>query len=341
MSASAAAFVFSLAVVTWASRPDAASELGWVPGPPTVAGESGQASRAAGAEPVVSGYVPERVYDARRKRFADFEAMLADLSRADVVFVGEEHDDPNTHRLELALLEGLFRRRRTVVLALEMFERDVQPALDRYLSGELAEEEFLAQARPWPRYRTDYRPLVEFARMHGWRVVASNVPRSIANGVSRTGLESLATLADGDRRLVARMLGCPLDGYFDRFAASMREHPSPGAKDESPAEARERTERFYYAQCVKDETMAESIAEAYARGGSDRALIVHVNGAFHSDYRQGAVARTARRLPRAAVRVVTIVPVEDLDRLTPSRGDRKRADYLVYTVKPAKAGTSR
>ena len=31
---------------------------------------------------------------------------------ADVVFVGEQHDDPNTHRLELAVLEGLARRAR-------------------------------------------------------------------------------------------------------------------------------------------------------------------------------------------------------------------------------------
>ncbi len=288
------------------------------------------------ATPVVSSYVPERVYDSRRKRFTDFEAMLADLARADVVFVGEQHDDPNTHRLELAILEGLFRRRRSIVLALEMFERDVQPLLDRYLAGEIAEETFLADARPWPRYRTDYRPLVEFARVHGWPVVAANVPRKLANEVSKTGLGSLAALADGERAWAARTLACPLDRYFDRFAVSMREHPTPGAKDQSPEAARQTTKRFYYAQCVKDGTMAESIAEAVRRAAPDRPLVVHISGAFHSDYRQGAVARTVRRLPEKTVKVVTIVPVDDLDRLEPTGDDRKRADYLVYTLSPPK-----
>ena len=54
---------------------------------------------------VVFSYVPQRVYDLRQKTFSDFETMLADLARADAVFVGEQHDDPNTHRLELAIVD--------------------------------------------------------------------------------------------------------------------------------------------------------------------------------------------------------------------------------------------
>src|SRR5437870_1519895 len=88
-------------------------------------------------------YVPHRVYDTRHKQFIDFETLLARVSKADLVFVGEQHDDPATHRMELALLEGIARRRDSVVLALEMFERDVQPRLDAYLSGASSEAEFL------------------------------------------------------------------------------------------------------------------------------------------------------------------------------------------------------
>ncbi|MFM8393254.1 MAG: ChaN family lipoprotein, partial [Acidobacteriota bacterium] len=58
-----------------------------------------------------SSYTPQRVYDAREKRYTDFESMLFDLAKHEVVFVGEQHDDPATHRLERAILEGLARRR--------------------------------------------------------------------------------------------------------------------------------------------------------------------------------------------------------------------------------------
>src|SRR3990172_2703406 len=101
------------------------------------------AARGPGGPEVSPGYTPERVFDSDRKAFTDFESMLAELSYADVVLVGEQHDDPNTHRLELAILDGLARRRGNIILSLEMFERDVQAALDGYLAGRLTEEEFL------------------------------------------------------------------------------------------------------------------------------------------------------------------------------------------------------
>src|SRR3972149_3410918 len=98
---------------------------------------------AAAAREMVLSRVPQRVFDTRLKGFSDFESMLADLARADAVFVGEQHDDPNTHRLELAIVEGLTRRGVPVVVAMEMFERDVQANLDQYAAGTMTEAQFL------------------------------------------------------------------------------------------------------------------------------------------------------------------------------------------------------
>ena len=50
--------------------------------------------------PVVSGasYVPQRVFDTRQKAFSDFESMLADLARADAVFVGDQEAESENGR---------------------------------------------------------------------------------------------------------------------------------------------------------------------------------------------------------------------------------------------------
>src|SRR3954471_11892236 len=166
---------------------------------------------------VMASYVPQRVFDTRHKAFSDFEAMLADLARADAVFVGEQHDDSNTHRLELAIVEGLTRRKVPLVVAMEMFERDVQEQVDKYASGAITEAQFLKDSRPWPRYATDYRPIVEFARAHHLPIVASNIPRRIAADVAKSGLSAIDRLGD-DRRLAARDMSCPTTGgYYDRF----------------------------------------------------------------------------------------------------------------------------
>ena len=277
-------------------------------------------------------YVPNRVFDSHRGAFSDFEAMAVELAKADVVFVGEQHDDPNTHRLELAVLESLARRGRSVIVSLEMFERDAQEPLEHFLMGHIAEEEFLKVSRPWPRYATDYKPLVDFAIAKEWPVVAANVPRPIASEVSKGGLEVLQQKSADDRKLFAAELKCPIgDDYFKRFSAVMGSHPAPGAGAD---EARRTTERYYASQCVKDETMAESIAQAFTAGraGGKQATLVHFNGAFHSDYRQGTAERVARRLKDARIVVVSVKPVADLDQLKPG-DDKKLGEYVVYTLK--------
>ena len=284
-----------------------------------------------------SVYVPERVFEGPRGKFGDFETMLADVATADVVFLGEQHDDPNTHRLERAVLEGLARRRGDVILSLEMFERDVQEPLMHFGMGHAEEAEFLAGARPWPRYQTDYKPLVDFAIARNWSIVAANVPRSIATAVSKAGLDALKGRPETEQGWFAKDLQCPTnDDYYKRFVEAMGGHGADGGG--KVGDARLTTDRFYLSQCVKDETMAEAIAQAYAGGsiGGKRPLVVHVNGSFHSDYGQGTAARTRRRLSGKRVVVISLVPVTNLDTLSPNKNDRKRADYLIYTIgKPA------
>ncbi len=270
-------------------------------------------------------WTPHRAYDSREKQFADIESMAAHAAQADVVFFGEQHDDAGTHRMQRALLEAVARRRNDVVLSMEMFERDVQPQLDAYLAGTIDEPTFLKGARPWPNYQRDYRPLLEFARARGWRVVASNVPRPMASAVAKDGLGAVTAFADSMRGWAAAEFQCPRnDDYFKRFAEVMGGHAAPGL------DAATTTRRYYEAQCVKDETMAESIVRA--RGSADsHPLVIHVNGSFHSDYGDGTAARVSRRLGKVRTMLITGVPVRDLDAIEP-KADRKRADWLVYTL---------
>jgi uncharacterized iron-regulated protein len=170
---------------------------------------------------------------------------------------------------------------------------------------------------------------VEFARASRWPILATNVPRRLASAVAKGGLDALAS--GDDRALYATDVQCPKDDYFDRFEESMSEHPMPGAETRTDAENDAIVQRFYLAQCLKDETMAESIARTRAASG---ALVVHVNGAFHSDFGDGVPERVRRRLTQARLVVISILPVDSLDGLAPTADERERADYIVYTLAP-------
>jgi uncharacterized iron-regulated protein len=280
------------------------------------------------AAPPVVGF---RVYDTRTAAFVPFERVVDAAAGADLVFFGEYHDDPETHRAELALLDGLATRGRRIVLSLEMFERDVQPVVDDYLAGRITESIFLARARPWPRYATDYRALVERAKAAGWPVIASNIPRSLASAVGRKGLAAFDTLGAAERRFAATANECPKDDYYRRFIEAMPSHNTAGSAPVDTAQQRATSDRFFIAQCVKDEAMAESVSAAAQRLGSG-SLVVHYDGAFHSDFRDGTVSRALRRMPGARSIVISAIPLAD-----PATADgpahARRADFVIFTAR--------
>src|SRR5690606_1151623 len=152
-------------------------------------------------------------------RPTDLDAVVAALGGADVVFLGEIHNDPTAHALQRRLLEAAHRRygaQRPVALALEMFERDVQLVLDEYLAGLVRERDFLEAARPWSSYATDYRPAVEYAKAHGLPVIAANAPARYVSRVGREGLAGLDALPEAARAFLAPL---PLAPPSDPLAA--------------------------------------------------------------------------------------------------------------------------
>jgi uncharacterized iron-regulated protein len=272
---------------------------------------------AAGCRGPAAG-TDHRIYDGEG-RPASFEAMVDDLATADVVFLGEEHDNDVGHRLQLETVRALHARHPDLVISMEQFEADTQWSLDLYLAGGLSEEEFLARSRPWPNYAPHYRPVVEYAREHGLRVVAANAPRPEARRVAYEGLEVSDEL---EHAPWSTWVDEP--EYADRFAAAMgRTHM---------AEDDQGLRNWFAAQCTKDDKMAESIARAVVAGraaGGDP-LVVHLCGRFHSDYGLGTASRVLRRLPTLDVRVVGMDSGGDLGRGL--EGDELRLGDYVWRV---------
>lgn len=275
-----------------------------------------------------------RIFDSKARSFVTFKQFADAIASKDLVFFGEQHNDPATHSAEHAVLAALGERRSHVVVTLEMFERDVQPLLDQYLAGTISEENFLAGSRPWDKYATDYRPMVELARVRGWPVIAANVPRRLASAVSRRGLAVLDTMNARDRGYMAKNHSCPKDTYYEKFAETMKGHGAGGGPPTAAdaAAMAQMTDRFYEAQCAKDEAMGEAIADAFTRAPKGT-VVFQVDGAFHSDFGLGTAERARRRLPKASSVVLSAIPVADLSK---AKGDEHAAkgDYILFTRAP-------
>ncbi len=265
-----------------------------------------------------------RVYDSWTHRWIPFSSLLECLAHEDVVFVGEEHQDLATHHVEALLLEKLLSMR-TVAVGMEMFERDVQTVLNAYLQGRITEAQFLSASRPWSNYAVAYRPLIEQAKAHHLEVLASNVPRYLAAAVAQHGLGAIERMPADHAWLFARHTTAPLDAYWTRFESAMQNHVG-----------RDKLAWYYEAQCLKDDTMAESIADFFDSHVGWNGVLLHFNGAFHSDDGLGTVARTRARMPRARVATIRIVPTTSLDHADPKH---YAADWIVFVEKATPANS--
>jgi len=262
------------------------------------------------------------IADGRTGQRVEWASMLDELAKRDVVFLGETHIDETTHRVELAVYEGLLARRGgEVVLAMEMFERDVQPVLDAYLAGEIDEATFLAGAHAWGNYRTGYRPLIERARTGRHPVVASNFPRSLRRRMAMQGSDVLQALQGDQRRLAPAELLANSAAYWRRVDNAVRGHLGMmgGARDAGDP-------RLFDTQSLWDNAMGEACALALqANPGYS---VLHVNGGFHTAYWDGTARQLLLRMPDVAIATVSIVPVVNPAAAVP-RG-LPVADYLVY-----------
>ncbi len=281
-------------------------------------GVVGVLATAAGEAAAVAPDASWRVWETASRRNLIWQEMIAKLKPADIVFAGEFHDDPQTHRAERALLEALSMPwKKSLTLAMEMLERDAQSPLDSYLAGKTDESAFTGAVTLWPNYAKDYRPLVEFARASGIPVLASNAPGPLVKRVGKEGLAPvLASLTDREKTLVAASVTAPHgDAYEKRFTAAM----GGGAHGDGGRMDAAMIRRFYEAQCLRDDTMAETVVRALEAGRK----VLHINGAFHSDAGLGTVQRVLWRRPlRTAAVVLKFVPV---------KGDLSKAALSPYT----------
>jgi uncharacterized iron-regulated protein len=245
-----------------------------------------------------------------------YQEMIKTVSSADVIFFGELHDNPISHWLEYEVTADLFRKAGTgFVLGAEMFEADDQLVLDEYLSGRYESDKFEAEVKLWKNYKTDYKPLVEFARKNSLPFIATNIPRRYASIVSRGGFEVLDSLTADAKKLIAP-LPMPYDPELKCYKDMMSMHGMPGMGGKP-------NENLPKAQAAKDATMAHFIVSNLELGQK----FIHYNGAYHSENYQGIIYYLQLYRPGIRVATITTVLQDEIETLHPD--NTGLADFII------------
>jgi uncharacterized iron-regulated protein len=240
---------------------------------------------------------------------SSFKKIIKATNDADVIFFGEMHDDPICHWLELKLLKQL-KVKGDVVLGLEMFERDNQVGLDDYLNGTIDYEGLATETRLWNNYKTDYAPMVDFAKENKIKCIATNVPRRYASMVYKDGFEVLEELVQEEKMHIAE-LPISYDPNLPSYQKMLTMMEGHGG------------ENFPKAQAIKDATMAYSISKTFEKGKK----YLHINGSFHSDNFEGIIWYLNKYSPDLKVVTITsLLEGDESDNVTELKG---KADFIV------------
>jgi hypothetical protein len=104
---------------------------------------------------------------------ASFDDLLVDCLKADLIYIGDYHALPASQRFAARLLGEVASRSRQVALGMEMVFGRHQRILDRWLAGEISEEDFLRRIRyglDWGYSWPSFQAVFEAAREYHCRV---------------------------------------------------------------------------------------------------------------------------------------------------------------------------
>ncbi len=249
-----------------------------------------------------------QIFDKKGKK-SSYEKVLKASEKTDVVLFGEIHDNSLVHWLQLEFTKDLAQRK-PLVLGAEMLEADNQKQLDQYLKGEINQKQLDSSARLWKNYKTDYKPLVDFAKDKKINFIATNVPRRYASLVFKKDLVALDSLSALEKSWIA-----PLPIEFDINL--------PGYKGMMSMQGGHAGEKMPKAQAIKDATMAYFIN----KNRKENSIFVHYNGTYHSDNYEG-INWYLRKLD-ADIQIVTIAMVEQKDITKLEAEHYNKADFIL------------
>lgn len=292
---------------------------------------------------------------------------------ADVVIIGEQHNDAIGHAMQLAIVEDVVARcpGRCCALSMEMLERDEQELVDDYLEGIVDSKTFAKEtfSESWAgegSWFKWYQPIIDAAEQYGARVIAANAPRRYVRLARTDDYDRLRSLPAHRRALFALPLPANDAAYRRRFFEIMSEgdgsatrpasqpataasQPSVvpeggGAKPQATTApgsdgghgAGEMTRTQMEATYRSQSIWDATMADSIARARRDGAKkVIHLVGQFHCDFDGGLVQQLRTRRPSDRILVVSM----QADDATALRGeDRGRADVVVYTGKHAEPG---
>ncbi len=255
-------------------------------------------------------FPPQTVVDTQKLQAISWEDFIKKLETVQVVYVGEKHTSKADHALQLKIAQALIEKKKNLAIGLEMVMRSRQKVLDEWINGKLTQKELLKKLdweEVWGHDFSLYRDIFLWAKKHHIPLIALNAPPGLVKKIAMYGISSLLPK---ERAYLAQKVDLNNPEHRAFIEQEYKRHKHLNKHGIS------KFEYFYQAQCIWDETMAETIAQ-YLKAHSQKQLLVFA-GKGHISYKFGVPQRVIKRLP---VSYVTVLPLPTDEKVMPDIAD--------------------
>jgi len=247
----------------------------------------------------------------RNAAVVSFDELLEDLETRRVIYVGEKHTSQEDHKIQLAVIQALFKKFPDLAVGMEMFDQSYQDVLDQWSAGKLEKKEFLQKVHWYANWRYDfslYEDILEFIKKNHIRLIGLNIPNHIPPKIREGGIESLR--AD-EKKYLPQQIDVSIESHRDYVQNVFENHRHHFSGEVE-------FENFYAAQSVWEDAMAEAIAE-----NLDNYVMVVLAGNGHIQFKYGIPDRAFKR---TGATFTTIYPAP-----TGTEVELEIADYIWVT----------
>jgi uncharacterized iron-regulated protein len=237
--------------------------------------------------------------------------LLKDLDSCRIIYVGEKHTNIAHHKIQLQIIQAVYRNNPNMVVGMEMFDYTYQDVLDLWSQGEMTQKDFLRKSHWYANWRYDfslYHDILEYIKEHNIRLVGLNIPNHIPPKIREGGIENLS---DEDKAHLPQQIDTSKSAHRDYLKKVFEGHKHHFKREVE-------FEDFYAAQSVWEDAMAETITKNLADG----AMVV-LAGNGHIQFKYGIPDR-AYKQTGAAFRTIYLEPVG-------TEVKRDIADYIWVT----------
>jgi uncharacterized iron-regulated protein len=256
--------------------------------------------------------------------------MAKELISQQVVFFGEYQGDSDCRAVEEKLLVEMYTLKHKLVISLETLSRDFQPVLDGYLTNKVTSTQFQEKIKYQYGFNRTQLPIIEFARERHLPVIAGNVPFKYSHMLikAKGDFSKLLDLPDSEKVYFSNKPEIQDDEYKRAYISDLLYSPNG---DEDNMIPQELMDYKFKAQCLEDNTIAESLQKAHeAYPGY---TIIHINNAVRSRNYWGTVRQFKKSLPNAKLKVISPVYIDSMTPLEWDKSLNKEGDYLILIHK--------